>query len=107
MCEYCVVGGNMEEQNFGVIIGSNIKQCLEEYQMDIKAYAIFLGVTRPTAYSYIEGTSIIDSYKLYRTAKRFKKSLGWFLEVEHKEEVFTDAQMEWIRKEIKSYLKDV
>jgi hypothetical protein len=96
-------GGNvLEEKNMAVIIGGNIKKCLEEYQMDLKAWAKIISVTRQTASNYVEGLSIIDSYKLHLTANRFHKCLEWFLEVEHKDTdyLFTSEQKEWIRKEI-------
>jgi len=97
----------MEEKNMAVIIGNNIKKCLEEYQMDVKAWAKIIGVTRPTAYNYIDGLSIIDSYKLHVTARRFHKCLEWFVEEEHKDTdyLFTCEQKEWIRKEVRAIVE--
>jgi hypothetical protein len=98
---------NEQEINMAEIIGDNIKKCLDEYQMDIKAWARIIGVTRQTAANYIEGFSVIDSYKLHLTAKRFHKCLEWFLEEKHKDTdyVFTADQKEWIRKEIIAIVK--
>ena len=83
-----------------VIIGKNIKQCLEEYQMDLKAWAKVIGVTRQTASSYVEGLSIIDSYKLHLTAIRFHKRLEWFLEEAHdlRDYVFTPPQHDYLER---------
>jgi len=90
----------MEDKNMAVIIGANIKACLEEYQMDLKAWAKVIKVTRQTAATYADGTSIIDSYKLHLTAIRFHKRLEWFLEETHdsRDYVFTPMQHEYLEK---------
>jgi transcriptional regulator with XRE-family HTH domain len=91
---------------FSIIIGNNIKLCLEEYQLDVKALAAYLGVTRQTVATYINGTSLIDSHKLYLLAKRFHKRFDWFIESTHEiEPPFTPEQEAWIREAIVAYNK--
>ena len=99
----------MEEKNMALIIGNNVKECLKEYQMDLKAWAKIIQVTRQTASNYVEGLSIIDSYKLHLTAIRFHKCLEWFLEEEHKDTdyIFTCEQKEWIRKEVRAIVNEL
>jgi transcriptional regulator with XRE-family HTH domain len=97
----------MDSKNFSEIIGNNILQCLQEEYMEIKTYAKIIGVTRQTVKNYIDGLSIIDSYRLYLTANKFHKRVEWFFEEIHidNNSPFNEEQEKWIRNEIISVYK--
>lgn len=69
--------------NINYTIGNNIKDILKKHEVTIKEFSKIIGVSRQTAASYINGTSIIPSDKLFIVAGYFDKEIDWFLEEEH------------------------
>lgn len=62
-----------------VVIGNNIEKLRVSKNIAKTELAHLLGVSRPTLDNYIKGKQIIDSGKLALLAKKFSKSMDYFL----------------------------
>lgn len=71
----------------GAIIGTNIRNLIDENKINISEIADIIKVSRQTMNNYIKGTSIIDSEKLFIIAEYFNKPIEYFLEEEHNDEL--------------------
>ncbi len=65
------------------VIGKRIEQLREAQGLTIAELADILGITRQTMAKYLAGKQAISSDKLVVLARRFGKSLDWFLEPEN------------------------
>jgi transcriptional regulator with XRE-family HTH domain len=88
--------------NESEIIGRNLRECIETNFMSQLEFAKLIGVTRPTANSYLSGESKIDAVQLYKVAHYFNKHVNWFFQEVHDAPLYTEKDIEDMVREIEA-----